>query len=645
MKYIALKSVVNSSLNIGIRFLYLVFIYALLRLGFYAFNRDLFPGISGFELAYMMWGGLKFDLVALLYLNILYIFLWSIPFPFKYVPGYQVFAKGLFIGTNSLGVLLNLVDYAYYPFTLKRTTGTVFSQFSQEENLGKLGIDFLFDYWYLGVLFCGFVYAFIRLYDCIQVRKPSRIDFQFYVFQSVLFLVTIFLFIGGVRGGWAHSTRPITLSNAGDYVKKPEEISIVINTPFSILKTLNAVRYERLHFYKPEELAQLYTPIHLPKETQAPFQKLNVVFLIMESFGKENIGALNRDIDGGKYAGYTPFLDSLIAESYTFSKSYANGRKSIDALPSVITGIPSVGEPFVLSIYSNNQTTSIAKLLGNEGYQTAFFHGAPNGSMGFSAYMNLAGVQHYYGKNEYNNDADYDGIWGIWDEPFMQYMAQTINTFKTPFFASFFSLSSHHPFKVPAKYAGLFPKGNLPVQEPIGYSDHALREFFATAAKMPWYKNTLFVICADHATTSYLPEYTNLAGSFSIPILFYYPGGQLKGYADKLVQQIDIMPTVLNFLHYDKPYFSFGFDAFNNEVDNFVVNNNGGFYNLFYQDYMLTHDGQKPVSLYNIQKDRLMKEDLLHQDLAIMPVLISKLQAFMQQYNNRMIQNDLIYKP
>ena len=114
----------------------------------------------------------------------------------------------------------------------------------------------------------------------------------------------------------------------------------------------------------------MYPVVHQPKDS-AQFKKLNVVLLILESFGKEHIGFFNKDLENGTYKGYTPFLDSLIEQSYTFTRSYANGRKSIDALPSVITGIPSIGEPFVLSIYSGNKTTSLAKLLSDEGYETS----------------------------------------------------------------------------------------------------------------------------------------------------------------------------------------------------------------------------------------------------------------------------------
>ena len=642
-KKISLKGWMGPYVALAIQFVMLLLVYALLRYGFYAFNSSQFPQVSGGELLTMMLGGVKFDIVALLYINILYILLLAIPVPFKYHGTYQKLCKWVFVVSNSIGIALNLIDYAYYPFTLKRTTGTVIDQFANEENLYKLAFDFAIDYWYLIILFGFMVWGLIRFYDLFFLQRPVRFHWKFYAVQLAMLLVVAFLFVGGVRGGWAHSTRPITLSNAGDYVKSPEEMNIVLNTPFSILKTLKAVNLKEEHFFTEEELKKLYPVIHEPNDT-ASFRKLNVVVLILESFGKEHIGFYNKDLENGQYKGYTPFLDSLIAESYTFNRSYANGRKSIDALPSVITGIPSIGEPFVLSVYSGNRTTSLAKLLANEGYTTSFFHGAPNGSMGFSAYMQLAGIQHYYGKNEYNNDADFDGIWGIWDEPFMQYMAKEMDQMKEPFFSSFFSLSSHHPFKVPEQYANTFPKGTLPLHEPLGYADHALKEFFRTASKSDWYKNTLFVICADHASMTHFPEYATMPNSFAIPIVFYYPGGegQLKGVSDKLVQQIDIMPTVLNFLHYDKPYFSFGFDALDPRQDNFLVSNIGSSYNFFMGDYYMSYGDREVKSLYNLRTDKLLKEDLKGKNLPVQDSLMRKLEAFMQQYNNRMIHNKLL---
>lgn len=622
------------------RFVLLLVLYSFCRFGFYLANQPIFNHLKFAELAYIFLGGIKFDLAALLYLNSLYIVLQAIPFPFKYKTGYQAFSKWLFIVANSLGFLANFADFAYYKYTLKHTTASVFSQFANEQNKFKLLIDFLSDYWYLVILFTVFIYIFIKLYQLVDIQKAPKFNWKTYLVHTFLLVLIAGASIIGMRGGWRHSTRPITMSNAGDFVKQSGDMALVLNTPFTIMKTLEQSALKPIHYYEDRTLQSLYNPIHQPLK-KAPFKKLNVVFLIIESLGKEHIGALNKDLLGGTYKGYTPFLDSLIGQSFTSSHTYANGRKSIDALPSIISSIPSIREPFVLSSYSSNKTTSIAKLLGNEGYETAFFHGAPNGSMGFSAYTNLAGIKHYYGKTEYANGDDFDGIWGIWDEPFMQYMAKTMNTFKQPFFSAFFSVSSHHPFKVPEKYIGKFPKGPLPVQEPIGYTDLALRKFFATAAKMPWYKNTLFVICADHATVSYLPEYQTLPGYFSIPILFYYPGGDLKGRTDKLIQQADIMPTVLNYLNYDKPYFAFGFDAFSNTNNNFVVNNNDGTFSFYLGDYLLQNDGQKSTALFNLKTDRLTKNNVVNKEVEVQKNMEKYLKAFIQQYNNRMINDQL----
>ncbi|MFD1769074.1 LTA synthase family protein [Sphingobacterium suaedae] len=642
MKLYFSKSMANTFWVLLVQFGLLLGIYALLRLGFFLYNESLFPNVHYGELLGMMAGGVKFDIVALLYLNIVYILLQSVPWTWKYTYGYQLVARWIFLMTNSLGVAANLIDYAYYPFTLKRTTGTVFSQFAHEENLAKLFIDFLQDYWGLLFVFAGAVFVLWRMAGLVVLRRPEQPPWSFYIVHSLLLLLAAFLFIGGVRGGWAHSTRPITLSNAGDYVRNPEEMSIVLNTPFSILKTLKAVQLKEKEYFSNSELNRRYPVVHTPNDS-ATFRKMNVVFLILESFAKEHIGALNKEVNDGSYQGYTPFLDSLIGESYTFTRSFANGRKSIDALPSVITGIPSVGEPFVLSIYSGNKTTSIAKLLGDEGYETAFFHGAPNGSMGFSAYAQLAGIKHYFGKNEYSNDADFDGIWGIWDEPFLQFMANKLQSMREPFFASFFSLSSHHPFKVPLQYVGKFPKGPLPVQEPVGYTDYALRKFFEKAKQASWFEHTLFVICADHATVSYLPEYKTAANGFAIPIILYQPGDKdLRGVSDKLVQQIDILPTVLNYLGYNKSYFSFGFDALSSDRTNFLVNNIGGTFNFFQGDYYMTHDGERPLSLFNLRKDRLEQHDILTADRAVADTLDQNLKAFIQQYNYRMIHNKLV---
>lgn len=632
---------INIYIALATRILLLLIIYTLCRIGFYAFNASLFHGMNPQKFIQILLGGVKFDICALFYLNSLYVLLQIIPFTFRYRDRYQRFCKWLFIITNSIGISFNLVDFVYYQFTLKRTTASVFSQFAHEQNKMKLGFTFLIDFWYLPFLFVILIWGLIKLYDLIGVKRAHvRSMYVYGITRFVTMLVIATIIVFGMRGGWRHSTRPITLSNAGEFVDSPDEMSLVLNTPFTIMKTIGIKKLQEKHYFDDQTLAKLYNPIHTP-HPDSTFKPLNVVMIIIESLGKESVGELNKDLLGGKYKGYTPFIDSLLENSLAFTNAYANGHKSIDALPSVISSIPSIQEPFVLSAYSGNKVNSLPQVLKGKGYHTSFFHGAPNGSMGFSSYVKLAGVDHYYGKTEYNNDADFDGIWGIWDEPFLQYFAKELNTIKPPFCSTVFTVSSHHPFKVPEQYEGKFPKGSLPVQECFGYTDMALSKFFATAAKMPWFKNTLFVLTADHATITYLPEYQNIQGGFAIPMLIYYPGGNLKAKVDKLAQQIDIMPTVLSMLNYNKPYFAFGNNLMAQGNDNFVVNNNDGNYNFYLRDYVLFNNEDKSTGLYNLKKDRFMKNNLLNTEISVKQEMEIKLKAFIQQYNNRMIADKL----
>lgn len=631
-----------------IRLLGIMALFMICRVLFYAFNSEYFPGISWQHGLRLLIGGVKFDIVAVLYINILYIFLMIVPFTFKYRRGYQKFLDYLFIVTNSIGIAANFMDFIYYRFTIKRTTWTIVKEFSNQDNMPMLFGGFIVRYWYIALLWVLSVYLLIKLVQYTKVNtRPKMTWWAFGGVHLALMGAIVYLFIAGARGGFLHSTRPITLSNAGEYVQKPKEMFIVLNTPFCIIKTLRRSDYERVKdFPSLEEANKIYNPYHFPEKGGEPFQRKNVVILIWESFGKEMVGTYNKHLENGQYKGYTPFIDSLMQYSKVNWYSFANGAKSIEAIPSVLTSIPGIKEPFVTLRYTDNHLPSFPAMLKEKGYNTSFFHGAPNGSMGFQAFVNLIGVDKYYGKTEYNNDKDYDGIWGIWDEEFLQYWAKTMNTFQQPFMSTLFTVSSHDPYKVPERYKGVFPKGNLPIHESMGYTDNSLRKFFDTAKKMPWYKNTIFVITADHsATFAHFPEYQNSVGNFKIPILFYAPGDSTMIGTDSttLVQQIDIMPTVLSYLHYDKPYFAFGKNVLKKTDLNFAVNYDG-VYQWYNGPYVLQFDGKKTVGLYNYQKDRLLKNNLTGKLPAIQGPMETEVKAFAQQYVNRMLDDQLRLK-
>ena len=303
--------------------------------------------------------------------------------------------------------------------------------------------------------------------------------------------------------------------------------------------------------------------------------------------------------------------------------------------------IPSIEVPYVLSHFSGNKINSLPTLLRDKGYYSAFFHGAPNGSMGFDAFANLSGFDEYVGKDEYNNNDDFDGIWGIWDEKFLQFFANEMSTFKQPFYTTVFTVSSHHPYNLPDEYQDKFKGGPKPVHRTIQYTDYSLKKFFESASKMPWFNNTIFVLTADHASAEIqFQEYNSPWGYFSIPIIFYEPGNTVMSMKPEIIQQADIMPTVLGLLHYDKPYISFGRDILTNE-EPFAFNYLNNVYQAFMGGYLLQFDGSKSIGLYDFIRDKMMTKNLITEKPDIVGKMELRLKAFIQQYNNRMVENDL----
>lgn len=441
-----------------------------------------------------------------------------------------------------------------------------------------------------------------------------------------------------MRGGIGADVRPITISNAAQYTSNPNYTALVLNTPFSMIRTLGKKSFkDPRYFGSTEELNAIFTPIK-EQHTSYEAKAQNVVILIVESFGREYIGALN-----GDKRSYTPFLDSLIAQSLTFDYSFANGLKSIDAMPSILSSIPMFVEPYFVTPASSNELSGVAAELRKYGYHTSFFHGAANGSMGFMAFANATKFEHYFGRENFGNNDHFDGRWAIWDEEFLQYYAAQLGTFTPPFASALFTASSHHPFKVPARYEGVFDQGTIPIHQCVGYTDNALRLFFESASQQEWFDSTLFVITADHTSLTAYPDEQNSLSVFNVPIILYHPNSALVGRSDVIAQQIDIMPTVLSYLGCNSSYLAFGFDLLSTPASqSYAINYYNGLYQYFEGDLMLQFDGERSVGLYNFKRDKLLRENLLGSGIDEQHTMEQRTKAIIQQYMGRMERNELI---
>ena len=492
------------------------------------------------------------------------------------------------------------------------------------------------------ISFILIILLWIFLYKKIKVEEENPKNLIKYFTSSVAILcVTALLVVGGIRGDFKHSTRPINLVDANKHVSNPLQGNLVLNSVFSFFRTIGTNNFKLVHFVDEKFIEKEIKPykLYIRKVEEKP----NVVIFIMESFGKEYSGAFNKNTNIKDFVSYTPFLDSLANESLIFTNAYANGRQSIHGMSSVLAGIPSLTDAFTSSPYSNQKIQSIVSVCNDLGYDTSFYHGAPNGSMGFQGFGNILGFKHYFGKNEYNNDKDFDGMWAIWDEPFFQYFAKSIGK-KQPFMSTMFSASSHDPFKVPEKYQNKFKSGPLQIHIPIQYTDYALKKFFETASKQSWYQNTIFVITADHTNQIHYEEYQKAMNRFAIPLLFFSPNPKynLKGVDDRFAQQMDIYPTLADLIGYNKKIRSWGRSLVSDKTEDYMIIHSDSINEqILIGNYVYVFDGKEVTGIYD-KTDLALSKNLISKNLNPEQKLgIEKTKAWYQDYMNRVINRKL----
>jgi phosphoglycerol transferase MdoB-like AlkP superfamily enzyme len=612
------------------RICYALIFFALGRLLFFLMNADAFAPSGFSKVIGTFFYGLLFDFSAIAYLNTLFYILSIIPWHLRSKHAYQKVLRIQFLLMNSVALLLNCIDSAFFRFSGKRS-GTELLQL-KDDILPLLG-NYLFDYWYLLLGFFILCYLMWKFYPVSHEQAGSPYNGKQYTQHSLLMLAMLGLWVILARGGFY--LKPIRPFDAGRFVSS-SLIPLTLNTPFQFISTLENKAVPVPEYFPEKELQQLYS-FNKQYASGLPFQKKNVVVIILESFGKEYVGYCNNGI------GYTPFLDSLSQHSIVFQNAFANGKKSIEALPAILSSVPSLLDvPFINSPYQSNRLSGLGRILQAEGYQSAFYHGARNGTMGFDAFIGASGFGKYYGMNEYPDKSDYDGHWGIFDEPFMQFALKGFSGMKQPFCGVVFTLSSHHPYTIPKQLKGYFPKGKLEIHESIGYADYALRRFFETASAQPWFAQTIFLITADHSAVSSEKRYQSMAGKYEVPLLLFDPSQKEARIINKLTAHTDLLPTILHYLHYPRLIHAFGASAFDSSQAGTVMHLESGVYQLIIMPYVLHFDGQKTTGVYDYVSDPVMKQnimssigpDTLHQ-------LENKMKAGLQLYLQKLNSNKL----
>ncbi|GIV33006.1 MAG: sulfatase [Chitinophagales bacterium] len=612
-------------------------IYELLRIIFLLFNAPLFEVNAGKWMRIMLCG-LRFDISAIMYTNLLLIILHVFPVPQRNSNGYQKLIKGVFYLSNLPFLFLSVVDIGYFPYSLKRSTADIVG-FSFD--FMRLLEDILVDFWYL-LLVALFLIALMEfLYRKTSVLRmpPRRSGIVAHVCVTVAAGAAA---VTGARGGLQlRPLSPISALQCTDAEYAP----LVLNTPFYFLYSLTQPGVKPVQYFSRDTLQQRFTFCR-SAESDAPVvctlpagrKNVNIVIIVLESFSQEFIGVY------GANPSYTPFLDSLGREGLVFGNMFANGTRSVEGIPAICASVPVLmDECFIYSRFQVNTVEGLAGLLKKIGYVSAFFHGGTNGTFNFDSFSRLAGFDSYYGRKEYNNEKDFDGSWGIFDGPFFQFAAQKMQTMQQPFCCLLFSLSSHHPYSIPPDFAQQVSDVGDPFLKSLRYTDYALKEFFRTAASMPWYSHTLFIITADHRGPAFDAYYNTPTGRYAIPLIVYLPGSDLLGATDIPVQQIDILPGIMDFVGYPYPFCSLGESFFRDLPFRYVYQYLNGIAQITDGKYVLHFDGSRSIGLYAYSKRQPPGNNLLDSLPEERQRLEERLKAVLQIYYTAMQTNQLSY--
>lgn len=601
------SKVLKPKLSIILTWMVLLIIYHAIFRGLFVYQ---YFGISSIDDKQIWLNGFRFDLSAIFLLNS--IFFISLLLPIDFGRFFNWWKNALLI-TNALFWALNLGDIPFYAFTQKRFQADIFQFFTGEKqtdigNLLPIMLKENFNFvvvWLIMVLLAIYVLRRFKLfYNAIERKSIVLFGLSFFCFT----LISVLCIRGGIQ------LRPLNPIHANDV--DTDKAPAVLNSTFTILRSAGKKELPDVDTTFFKNLTNDEKGIKKTSQQEYCINGSNVVIIIVESLSWEYLSKY-----GG--TGSTPFIDSLIDHSRVYTRAYANARESVQGIPAILASIPAWhDEAFIFSKYNNNHFNSLASLLHHEGYTSAFIHGAKRGSMGFESFARLSKFDQYHGREDYNNDSHYDGTWGIWDHHMLDYTAKVIDTIKEPFLISYFTLNPHHPFKIPEPWNSKYRKDKKhPILRSLKYIDASLHSFFEQVKDSPWYENTLFVITADHIGPVTSVMHTK-ADDYHVPLIIFHPGHtELKGKDDRVVSQIDIMPSVLDLLEYPNQFFSLGnsFFSLSNDIR----------YNLNYREHLTMYLDSNNYGIYNeercISSFDTSKDRLLRQNLAKLPSMTDKL--------------------
>ncbi len=588
--------------------------FSLARVALFLCHYEIFKSLSAGEtiLAYLL--GLRFDLSSIFLVAIGPLCMMNLPLPFL---GKRWFSAWAWIWFSFLSIQ-NLVlagNLVYFGQTGRHT--------ANELALLTNDIGFLFEMafgqylWATALLTGGIIFLGWGWHRILRKEERPQIPIRSWGIW-VAVVLTGFLAIRGNVSGKSIST--ITAFEHGNVSLG----QLSLNGFFSISRShMKIETVSHAHYKTGEALEILGLPdTEFPvtrKFTTAERTNANIIVLVLESWTPHYI-----DSYSGQNRGITPTFDRLAKNGLLFENFYAAGQRSLEGMQAMFTGIaPVAGLPIMGHGLEMSNMTSIGSTARKHGYETLFVQSSPRNSFRMDKMARRLGFSHVFGKEDIPILKSYPtpkSRWG-WDYDTFLFSMKKISSFQKPFLSVLFTGTTHEPFADPGSDFHKKPHttyGEDGFINTLHYSDWALGEFLKKAEKEPWFKNTIFLLVADHVYGGHsLPvdaPARDFQNKFQIPFLLYAPGKVEPGVNQIVGSHIDILPTLFDLLGFDDSFSSLG-QSLLRKTSGYAITQFGSTSAIITKNGILQHSLQNRINALPFQKTTAVDFDKMEKIL------------------------------
>jgi phosphoglycerol transferase MdoB-like AlkP superfamily enzyme len=601
----------------------------ILRIIFLLYNTGQASTVPLSEIMFSFVVGIRFDLATIFIFNGLILLFLALPMRINALARTYRVCNWLIILANVPVLVMNSIDVVYYGFSEKRLTHELFTTKSDYQSFR---VDMLMEWWYLFLAAAVLIFIFYRIlshFSRLHLMKVDADSWQPRRRHWMGMIVFALLMYTGIRGGLQSTPLWYGQAFVGSTVFGG---NLGLNSGFTVVSSLDL--WQKQPIYLMDEDISRETTREMVRNTfdgefvsdefpflrkasfDGPERRYNVVFLIIESLNANKVGAINGT---PREKSLTPYLDSLSNHGRLYTRFYSNGTRSIESIPALLNSMPEIfPRPTIGSRYVNNSHYGLGQMLQERDYTTAFFCGAHNGTMGFDKYANVSGFGSYYGMNEYPHaERDFDGYWGCYDGPILNWMGETQNSFNGPFMSVFFSISNHHPFRLPPHNTEDIAR--LPytdMEKTVMYTDRVLGAYFNQVSQYDWFDETIFILTGDHCFHADGQEDRPVMDNFHVPLFLMGPGIE-PGRDERTSSHASLLPSLIELLRLDTWHSSSAISLFDSTRSPYVVHNLMGIQTLAQDDLAYSTNFERTVSACKL-KDKdwtpVAQKDLATED-------------------------------